>query len=54
MGQFILTVSCRNTVGIVAAIATRLAANGGDIRQAQQFDDEETGSFFAQIASARS
>ncbi|WP_411037453.1 formyltetrahydrofolate deformylase [Shinella sp. BYT-45] len=52
MGQFILTVSCRNTVGIVAAIATRLAANGGDIRQAQQFDDEETGSFFARIAVA--
>ena len=52
MGQFILTVSCRNTVGIVAAIATRLATNGGDIRQARQFDDEETGSFFARIAFA--
>jgi len=50
MGQFILTLSCKNTVGIVASITSRLAASGGDIRQAQQFDDEETGSFFMRVA----
>lgn len=52
MSQFVLTLTCRNTTGIVAAVAGRLAANGGDIRQAQQFDDEETGNFFMRVAFA--
>ncbi len=52
MSEFVLTLKCRNTTGIVAAVAGRLAANGGDIRQAQQFDDEETGNFFMRVAFA--
>ncbi len=52
MSRFVLTLTCRNTTGIVAAVASRLAANGGDIRQAQQFDDEQTGNFFMRVGFA--
>jgi len=48
--RFVLTLSCINRPGIVAAVATCLFAAGGDIREAQQFDDPETGKFFARIA----
>ncbi len=41
-----LTLSCKNRPGIVAAVATALAASGGDIEDAQQFDDPESGLFF--------
>lgn len=50
MPQFVLTLACKNRPGIVAAVATRLASNGGDICEAQQFDDKETGSFFMRVA----
>lgn len=39
-----------NRPGIVAAVATYLFEKGGDIHEAQQFDDRETGKFFARIA----
>ena len=39
MAQHVLTLRCDNRPGIVAAVATRLAANGGDITEAAQFDD---------------
>jgi formyltetrahydrofolate deformylase len=48
--QFVLTFSCQNRPGIVAAVSTFLFEHGGDIREAQQFDDSETGKFFARIA----
>jgi formyltetrahydrofolate deformylase len=48
--QYVLTLSCQNRPGIVAAVATYLFEHGGDIREAQQFDDSETGKFFARIA----
>jgi formyltetrahydrofolate deformylase len=48
--RFVLTLSCVNRPGIVAAVAGALFACGGDIREAQQFDDSETGKFFARIA----
>jgi formyltetrahydrofolate deformylase len=48
--QFVLTLSSQNRPGIVAAVATYLFELGGDIREAQQFDDSETGKFFARIA----
>jgi formyltetrahydrofolate deformylase len=48
--QYVLTLSCQNRPGIVAAVATYLFDQGGDIREAQQFDDGETGKFFARIA----
>ena len=48
--RFVLTLSCVNRPGIVAAVTTCLYETGGDIREAQQFDDPETGKFFARIA----
>jgi len=48
--RFVLTLSCINRPGIVAAVSTYLFENGADIREAQQFDDGETGKFFARMA----
>jgi formyltetrahydrofolate deformylase len=48
--QYVLTLSCLNQPGIVAAVTTYLFQQGADIREAQQFDDGETGKFFARIA----
>jgi formyltetrahydrofolate deformylase len=48
--QYVLSLSCLNRPGIVAAVSTYLFERGGDIREAQQFDDSETGKFFARIA----
>jgi formyltetrahydrofolate deformylase len=50
MTQYILTLSCKDRPGIVAAVATRLARSGGNIDEAQQFDDKETGNFFMRVA----
>jgi formyltetrahydrofolate deformylase len=50
MGKHVLTLRCGNRPGIVAAVATRLAANGGDIVEAAQFDDAMTGQFFMRVA----
>ncbi|WP_026380693.1 formyltetrahydrofolate deformylase [Afifella pfennigii] len=49
MTDFILTLSCPNRPGIVAAVATALVSNGYDILEAQQFDDSETGHFFMRV-----
>jgi formyltetrahydrofolate deformylase len=46
---YVLTLSCQNRPGIVAAVATTLFESGADIREAHQYDDEETGNFFARI-----
>jgi formyltetrahydrofolate deformylase len=48
--QYVLTLSCVNRPGIVAAVTTYLFEHVADIREAQQFDDPETGKFFARIA----
>jgi formyltetrahydrofolate deformylase len=48
----VLTLSCPNQPGIVAAVATALFESGADIREAHQYDDEETGIFFARIGFA--
>ena len=50
MNQFFLTVTCPSTRGIVAAITTYLAENGGNITDSSQFDDSETGNFFMRIS----
>ncbi|MFO1143898.1 MAG: formyltetrahydrofolate deformylase [Amaricoccus sp.] len=50
MAEQVLTLRCDNRPGIVAAVATRLAANGGDITEAAQFDDVLTGKFFMRVA----
>ena len=46
---FVLTLSCPNRPGIVAAIATALFQSGGDITEAHQFDDPETARFFMRV-----
>ncbi len=50
MTTHILTLTCRNRPGIVAAVATALAETGGDITEARQFDDPLTGTFFMRVA----
>jgi formyltetrahydrofolate deformylase len=50
--RFILTLSCSDRPGLVAAVATRLAAHGGNISDAQQFDDAESGNFFMRVTFA--
>lgn len=50
MTNYVLTLRCNNRSGIVAAVATRIAAHGGDIFEAHQFDDGETGMFFMRVA----
>lgn len=46
---YVLTLSCENRAGIVAAVTTALAECGGNIRDARQFDDGETGRFFMRV-----
>ena len=50
MTDYILTLRCANRSGIVAAVATAIARHGGDIFEAHQFDDPETGMFFMRVA----
>ncbi|WP_424814051.1 formyltetrahydrofolate deformylase [Roseococcus sp. YIM B11640] len=47
--QHVLTFSCPNRPGIVAAVATALFETGANILEAQQFDDTETGKFFMRV-----
>lgn len=48
--QYILTITCANRPGIVAAVAGWLFEHGGDIVESQQCDDSTSGRFFARIA----
>lgn len=50
MQSFALTVKCKSTRGIVAAISEFLATNGCNITDSAQFDDQETGNFFMRIS----
>ena len=45
--QYILTLSCPNRPGIVAAVSTCLFQHGCNILDAQQFDLAGDGHFFA-------
>ena len=45
----ILTLSCEDRPGLVAAVSGMLAENGGNITDAQQFNDSLTGRFFMRI-----
>lgn len=47
---FILTLSCADKPGIVAAVTTELASNDANITQSNQFWDPQTGQFFMRIA----
>ena len=45
----ILTLACPDRPGIVARVSAFLFERGGNILDAQQFDDEETGRFFMRV-----
>ena len=49
MPQYLMTLSCEDRPGIVAAVANLIFEHGGNIREAQQFDDSESGRFFMRI-----
>src|SRR5277367_1854111 len=52
LAEFVLTLACPNRPGIVAAVANLLLAHGGNITDAQQFDDAETARFFMRVVFA--
>ncbi len=54
MTDYILTLRCTNRSGIVAAVAARIAAHGGDIYEAHQYDDPATGMFFMRVGFSMS
>jgi formyltetrahydrofolate deformylase len=47
--QFVLSLSCPDRPGIVAAVSAFLFDNGQNILDAQQFDDVETDKFFMRV-----
>ncbi|VVN70828.1 Formyltetrahydrofolate deformylase [Pseudomonas fluorescens] len=47
---YVLTVQCTSRRGIVAAVSGYLADQGCNITDASQFDDTDTGTFFARIS----
>lgn len=51
--RFILTLSCPNQPGIVAAVAQHFYERGGNILEAQQFDDVEGERFFMRLVFNR-
>ncbi len=46
----ILTLSCRDRPGITARVTGYLYEKGGNVLEAQQFDDQEGGDFFMRVA----
>ncbi len=52
LGQpgYVLTLSCADRPGIVAAVTTELAALGANIAESNQFWDRQTGIFFMRLA----
>ena len=48
--NFVLTLSCADRPGIVAAVTTELAALKANIAESNQFWDRETGRFFMRLA----
>ena len=50
--SYVLTLACANRPGIVSVIATKIFEAGGDILDAQHFDDEQSGQFFMRVVFA--
>lgn len=50
MSKYVLTVQCQSRRGLVAAVSGYLADAECNITDAAQFDDTETGKFFARLA----
>lgn len=49
MTKLCLTVTCKSTRGVVAAITNFLAQSGCNLIDSSQFDDQETGQFFMRV-----
>jgi formyltetrahydrofolate deformylase len=49
MSGYILTLSCKDRPGLVAEAAGLISNAGGNILEAAQFDDAETGRFFMRV-----
>ncbi|EIZ79208.1 formyltetrahydrofolate deformylase [Novosphingobium sp. Rr 2-17] len=49
MNSYLLTLSCPNRPGIVSRVTAELFRCGGDIKEANQFDDAESDRFFMRI-----
>src|SRR5690625_4509283 len=47
--QWVVTLSCPDTPGIVSAVSTAIATRGGNITESQQFGDPDTGLFFMRV-----
>jgi formyltetrahydrofolate deformylase len=47
--KFALTVSCKDRPGLVAALTGCLFENGGNILEAEQYNDQESGQFFMRV-----
>ncbi len=47
--RYILTITCPDRVGIVAAVSSGLAAHAGNIIESNQFSDTESGRFFMRL-----
>ena len=52
MTEFLLTLSCGNVPGIVAAVATSIFNHGGNITEASQYDDVVANRFFMRLVFA--
>jgi len=48
--NYYLTLTCPNRPGIVAAVSTYIFELGGDIEEAQQFDDKASKRFFMRVS----
>ncbi len=47
--KFALTVSCKDRPGLVATLTGCLFENGGNILEAEQYNDQESGQFFMRV-----
>lgn len=47
--KYVLSLACADRPGLVATIANGIFQLGGNIAEAQQFDDKETGRFFMRV-----
>ena len=48
--NYYLTLTCPNRPGIVATVSTYIFEHGGDIEEAQQFDDKASKRFFMRVS----